>query len=740
MAKFQTYHLSGMSCTACAQSAQKVLSKTAEVQLVRVNYATQTATILFENDKTLPLEDLNKRIAKLGFQLSDLVNPWETQQQIHEAENAKIKALKNKLLYSTFLAIPLIIIGMIFHHAHWANTAMFLLATPLMIIAGKDFYISAWRQLKAKTSNMDTLVALGASVAYCYSVFNYFLPQYFQDLGLSSYVYFEAAGGLLFFILLGKFMEAKAKGKTHAALDTLLALQKDIANIFVNNTWQIVPLNMVQINDICLVAAGEYIPVDGTIVQGQGECIESMLTGEPLPIAKQIGDKVYAGTNLIQGTLQIRVETLPTETALMQIVKMVQNAQSTNILIQKTVDKVAAIFVPSIIIIALMVFMIWGIFLHNWAQAFVALMSILVVACPCALGLATPTALMVGIGAAAQKGILIKGANALEIGSQIKHLIVDKTGTLTEGKPQVINIYSMPYSLSQKNKNILYAIQAQSNHPIGKAIAQHFQNQGAEIVGVEYVNPLVGKGIMASFENENFYMGSLQWLESLNYNFSAEAKAWNLAQMQNAYSVIWAANDKDLLMGFALGDKIRTEAKEAIHTLQNEYKMQIHLCTGDQWATAQEVAKKLQINDIYAQAQPVDKLDLVIKLQAQNRGKVAMLGDGINDAAALAKSDLGIAVHSSIQVAADSADVVLLYGDLQALTALFAILKKTKNIIYQNLFWAFAYNVLMIPFAAGVFLNFGWELTPMMAGAAMAISSVTVVLNSLRLHVFAQKK
>jgi P-type Cu2+ transporter len=736
MTVFKTYHIAGLSCAACAVSSQKVLAKHEKIRFVRVNYARNVAIIEQEAGAEASITELNMRLSRLGFELSEIKDAASEQANARRERDVIISKLRARLIISVFFALPLIAIGMLFHHASWANWAMFGLCTPLLYLAGGGFFSRAWAQLRVGSSNMDTLVALGTSVAYGYSLFNLFLPQVLLSAGLQPYVYFEAAGGLLFFILIGKYLEERAKGSSNTALDSLLALQTNTVNVYFGDDLRTIPLDAVQIGDEVLVKSGEALPVDGQVVSGSGECTESMLTGEPMPILKTLGDTAYTGTQLLNGSLRLRVLALPSETMLMRIVALVQSAQASEVPIQKSVDKISAVFVPAIIIIALSSFLIWWLIFGDIAQAVVALMSVLVVACPCALGLATPTALVVGIGRAAQLGILLKSAKALDVGSQITDLIVDKTGTLTMGAPSINAIFVA--NGNTDDEAIIAAIQAQSSHPIGQAIHQklieHIQNP---LPKVENIRPAIGKGIAADYEGNTYIIGSSDWLTALNIPLLQIQQDWAKTQAEQGASVVWAVrqheNTTAILYGFALSDQIRPEAQAVVSDLQTHNNIQIHLCTGDQLSTAQLVANQLGIQHIYAHQSPEDKLKLVRQLQ-QNGAKVAMLGDGINDAAAIAGADLGIAVYSHIAVAADSADIVLLRGSIAALPDVFRILRQTNRVIWQNLFWAFGYNALMIPLAAGALAAFDYQLQPMWAGAAMAFSSVSVVANSLRLR------
>lgn len=734
MTNFKSYHIEGLSCAACAVSSQKVLSRQAGVKMARVSFVGAVATIETNTAADAPtLAELNTKLNKLGFSLSEQGDARQEQKrQAAERQQAE-KSMRQRLTVSSFLGFPLIVIGMFFHHQSWANWAMFFLCTPLLYLAGGGFYARAWQLLRQKQSNMDTLVALGVSVAYTYSLVNLFFPQISLNLGFAPYVYFEAAGGLLWFVLIGKYIEAKAKDSTYAALDSLLALQPTMVNVYFGDELRAIPFEAVQIDDIVLIKSGETVPVDAEVISGAGECVESMLTGEPLPTLKAEGALCYAGTQLLNGSLKAKVTAAPKQTMLMRIVSLVQTAQATDVPIQKTVDKISAVFVPFIIILSLLSFLTWYIVFGNLPQGIIAMISVLVVACPCALGLATPTALMVGIGRAAKLGILLKSASALEQGLGITDIIVDKTGTLTEGAPRVDSFLL----LGQREDWAAVAnIQAQSSHPIGQAIAKSYAeefNQAAPLINIENLSPIIGKGITADADGINYRIGAAAWLENDLIHLSAAAKSWADTQIADAKTVVWAIKAAAPVLAFALSDKIRPEAAQIIAQIQTQFHINVHLCTGDQQKSAQAVALALGIQQIHAAQSPEDKINLVKLLQTKG-GRVAMLGDGINDAAAIKTANLGIAVHSQISLAADCADVVLLRHGISALPDVLRIIQKTNRIIKENLFWAFAYNSLMIPLAAGAFAAFGYQLQPMWAAAAMAFSSISVVANSLRLR------
>ncbi len=728
----KSYQISGMSCAACALSAQKVLQKQKGVAWARVNYAAATAVVGCTEDETAPtLEALNERLSRVGFALSTAGD-----EKPKAAATEALAAKKIRLLLAALFALPLMVIGMGFHHADWAAWAMWALSTPILYLAGAEVFKRAYHQIWVGTSNMDTLVALGASVAYIYSLYNLFWGERME-------VYFEAAGGLLFFVYLGKYIEEKAKAGTDAALEGLQGLQAGRARIELSGgvvEW--LPLEAVQAGDICHVSAGEHFPIDGIVLSGEGEADESMLTGEPLGVEKQQNAQIYAGSLLRAGALRLRVERVGENTMLGGIINLVRESRMSEIGIQKLVDRVAAWFVPAIIGISFVAAAVWLFALGNQPAALRAFVSVLVIACPCALGLATPMALLVSIGKAAKMGILLKGARALDTGSHITDLILDKTGTLTTGEMRIVS-----HILSEKaDTNALHALhklQSNSNHPVGIALAETLRlllpADLENLVNFAQIEPLVARGIRGKLDDGCAYaMGKISWLlQTPNADIIDPAQHnWIQTQTQEGRSIVaaWrenADNSADLLALFALEDSPRAEAGESLRALA-EMGLKLHLCTGDATASAERVGRELGISSVHAEQLPQDKAELVRRLKAAG-GTVAMMGDGINDAPALALADLGISLSGGLDIALQSADLVLLRADLRLLPAAFRLLRRTQNIIRQNLIWAFGYNVLMIPVAAGLFVPFGIDINPMWAGAAMSFSSLSVVANSLRL-------
>jgi Cu2+-exporting ATPase len=725
----KSYNIEGLSCAACAVSSQKILSKVDGIESVRVNYATHTAVV--ESETELPIEKLNERLQKAGYLLLPKNNNSD---KLHrENEQKKFKSLKNELISSAVFAVPLFIIAMFLHGIiphQIANYIMLALTLPIMFWSGRRFFVIAWQQAKIGQSNMDTLVALGTGTAFLFSLFNTFFPVVLRSSGIEPHVYYETAGLLITFILLGRYFEERAKRQTSGAIEALLGLKVKTVSVIVGNIEKQVPIEAVFEGDFVIVRPGEKIPLDGEIISGKSEIDESMLSGESIPKFKSVNETVFAGTINCTGSFTIKVTKSADNTVLSQLIKLVEAAQSSQAPVQKLVDKVSSIFVPAVIAIALLSGLIWWFFgpEPQLTHAIITTVTILVIACPCALGLATPTAIMVGVGRAASKGILIKGAESLQSAKTIDAIIFDKTGTLTEGKPKVNELEWI--SESETVLNALSALEKQSEHPLSKAIFAHLNPQ-VELPEVSDFKVVSGRGLNAKVNDIQYFAGNLKWMQENNINISPNsvqtADEW---QMQGQ-TIICFSDDKNLRCIIALSDIAKASAKKAVSLLKN-LGIEVYMLTGDNNAAAAKIAVDTGIEHYKSEVLPQDKIEFVKQLQSQGK-KVAMVGDGINDAPALAQANLGIAMNSGTDIAMESADMVLLKNDpFQVLEAI-SLSRKTMRILNQNLFWAFFYNVLGIPIAAGALYPLGVVLDPMLAGAAMAFSSVSVVLNSLRL-------
>lgn len=727
----EIYDIEGLACASCASSAQNVLGRLEGVKEVRVNYATKTAAIE-TSSSAMGIELLNEKLARLGFVLHPK-NKDAYKKRQERAEKA-LTTLKKQLLVGGFFAVPLFIIAMFFPNIPYGNYIMFGLTLPILFWSGRHFFVSAAKQASILKVNMDSLVALGTGTAFLFSSFNTFFPQVLEASGMVPHVYFEAVGVLLVFVLLGKYLEAKANQQTSSAIEELLAMQATTVQLLEDGIEKQLPIEVIQVNDVLKIRPGDVIPLDGILLEGTASVDESMLTGESFFVSKKQGDAVFGGTILQQGSFTMQVSQIGKDTVLAQIIALVEEAQSTQVPIQKLVDKIASVFVPVVMAIAVITFLVWwanGL----WVEGLVNAVAVLVVACPCALGLATPTAITVGIGAAAKKGILMQNVAAIEQAGSIDTIVLDKTGTITEGKPQVT---AVAWNTALENQNqafleeILLALENESEHPIAKALVAYYQEKGKKIsVSIQKFENHSGFGLSAEVEGQLYYLGNKALLTQENIPISeALDEAANTYQAR-ANTLVFFANKETTLAVVGLSDVIKPHAAQAIKNLQNEGRM-VYMLTGDNEQTAAYVAQQVGISNYQASVLPKDKIAFVKDLQAKGK-HVMMVGDGINDAPALAQATIGVAMNNGTSVAISSADIVLRQNDLRHLETILSTSQKMLRIIRQNLFWAFIYNILLIPIAAGVLYPWGILLNPMIAGAAMALSSVFVVMNSLRL-------
>lgn len=716
------YDIDGLACAACASSAQKVLGRTQGVSEVRVNYATRTAAV----EAAVSIEALNQRLDKLGFKLypKDRNAHQARQQRVEES----LQQLRRELLIGGAFALPLFIIAMFMPTIPYANFIMFGLTLPILWTAGKRFFVSAFKQALMFKVNMDSLVALGTGAAFLLSTFNTFFPEVLEQNGMEAHVYFEAAGVLLIFVLFGKYLEQNASRQTSAAIESLLELQVDTVQLLENGEEKTLPIEVIQAGDCLKIRPGNAVPLDGVIVNGSASIDESMLTGEALPIQKEQTGQVFAGTIVQQGSFEMEVTNVGEDTVLSKIIALVEAAQNTQIPVQKLVDRIAAVFVPVVMLIALVTLLVWG--MNGWwLEGLVAAITVLVVACPCALGLATPTAITIGIGAAARQGILIRTAASIEQTATVDAIVLDKTGTITEGEP---TISTLVWNISSKEQveleSYLLSLENESEHPLAQAVVDYYENKKikASKTITDFAN-YSGLGIAGNIDGKSYFIGNEKLMQQQGLalptkllSLQEEAKTWG-----------YFANEQQVLAAIAFEDAIKTTSKAAIEELQKKGKT-IYMLTGDNSRIAALVASKVGITDFKASVMPEDKIAFVQELQEKGQ-QVMMVGDGINDAPALAQADVGVAMNSGTAVAVESADVVLRHNDLMQLKSLFNASIQMARIIRQNLFWAFIYNLLLIPVAAGLLSPWGWVLNPMLAGAAMALSSVIVVFNSLRL-------
>ena len=721
-----------MTCASCAISTESIVKFLPGIVSSQVNYATATLTVEYI-PSLVTVNQMRQAVQSIGYDLF-IEEGNENSETLEELHQKKYNLLKKKTIGAVFLTLPLVIIAMFFMDIPYANYIMWVLSTPVILGFGKDFFINAWKQTKHGSANMDTLVALSTGVAYIFSVFNTLFPDYWHSKGLHAHVYFESAAVVIAFILLGKLLEENAKGNTSSAIKKLIGLQPKTVNVIDAEQNQIaLPIEQVEVGMTIIVKPGDKVAVDGIVTQGSSFVDESMLSGEPLAVKKEVNDKVFSGTINQKGSFQFKAEKIGSDTMLAQIIKMVQEAQGSKAPVQKLVDKIAGIFVPIVIGIAILSLISWVILggENGFTQGILALVTVLVIACPCALGLATPTAIMVGVGKGAEQGILIKDAESLELAKKVDAIILDKTGTITYGKPTVTN--SKWLDENDILKQILLSIEKQSEHPLAEAVVNYLKD--INTVHIHHIESLTGKGVKANYKDINYLVGNQKLLTEnqilIDNSLKEQADKW----LHEAKTVIWFADDKKALAVLAIADEIKETSIEAIKELQ-KMGIEVHMLTGDNYNTAKAIAEKTGISSFKGEVLPKDKADFVKELQA--KGKiVAMVGDGINDSTALAQANVSIAMGKGSDIAIDVAKMTIISSDLMKISTAIKLSKSTVNTIKQNLFWAFIYNVVGIPIAAGILYPMnGFLLNPMIAGAAMALSSISVVGNSLRLKYF----
>lgn len=723
----------GMTCAACAVSVESMIGAQPGVDKAEVNYATQSVKVLYHPDKVQP-STFQKAVQSIGYDL--ILDTESGKQKQEEVQRRNYHALKKRMIAAALLTLPVVAIGMFFMGIPYANYYMLALTTPVLFVFGKNFFINAFKQARHGRANMDTLVALSTGIAYLFSVFNTFSPEFWHRRGLHPHVYFEAAAVVIVFIMLGKLLEERAKSNTSSAIKKLIGLQPKTVLVVTESVEKETPLSDVHIGDQILVRSGEKIPVDGEVYQGSSYVDESMISGEPVAVAKNTGDKVFAGTINQKGSFRFMAEKVGGETMLAQIIKMVQDAQGSKAPVQKLVDKIAGIFVPVVMGIALFTLLIWVLVggENAFTQGMLAMVTVLVIACPCALGLATPTAIMVGIGKGAESGILIKDAEALELGHKVNAVVLDKTGTLTKGKPEVTELIWQEGSAHDRKTlaKIFFALEQQSEHPLAEAVVGYLKPESTGLVQVSEFESLTGKGVQARFEGQTFWAGSHKILKDQKITVSDSLQQKVDALQQQAKTVIYFADKSRVLAIVAIADQIKEGSANAVKELINR-GIAVYMLTGDNQQTAAAVALQVGITDFRAEVLPSDKAEFVKQLQSQGK-IVAMIGDGINDSQALAQADVSIAMGKGSDIAIDVAKITLVSSDLMQVPKALRLSKLTVRTIRQNLFWAFIYNLIGIPIAAGILYPVnGFLLNPMIAGAAMALSSVSVVSNSLRL-------
>ena len=728
------FPISGMHCASCAANIQRKLNKVNGVKEAQVNYGSEMATLKIETNSHLQ-DEIESAISSLGYtaHLKDF-----NQDDLDKEKQAELDHLKKTLIWSGTITL-ILMLGMFPGAPKFLHNPLFLLllATPVQFVAGRRFYSGAWSALKNKTTSMDTLIALGTSVAYLYSVFALIFNQFLTSQGIDVHYYFEASASIITLVLLGKYIELTAKNQTSAAIKELMSLQATTARIWQDHDWQTIPIDKVQKSDRLLVKPGEKVPLDGEIVKGDSSIDESMLTGESFPVLKQTGDKIFGATINTSSAIEIKVTRVGADTMLSQIINMVRQAQGSKAPIQTQVDKVAAVFVPTVIILSLITFIIWMAFGPDpkFTHALVSMIAVLIIACPCALGLATPTSIMVAIGKGAKLGMLIKDASVLESAHQVKAVLFDKTGTITQGKPKVIKlVFDQQLNHNQKSQlaSQILSIETLSHHPLAGAIVEHLKDYSLQ--SVEKFSDHPGKGVSGTIDQRNLIIGTKSFLKSNHVGLGSQIDS-AFSPDKSSATVVYVAVDGKHLASLEIADEIRETSRNVVTKLK-QMGISSLMVTGDNSTTAQTIAKTAGIlpEHVYAKVLPDDKQATVIKSK-QKYGLVAMVGDGINDAPALAQADVSIAMGSGTDVAMASAGITLLRSDLQLVPKAIFLSKATIKNINQNLIWAFGYNIILIPVAMGILYPiWGIQLRPAFAAAAMALSSVSVVLNALRLR------
>ena len=719
-----------MSCAVCAGNVESTVQALSGVEKASVNFAAGTLTVTY-NPSVITLEVMQAAVQAAGYDL--IVEAEDPVAMQEEKARMHYKILRRNTIGAWTLSIPLALLGMVFMHVPFGNWIMMVLALAIMIFFGRSFYVNGVRHALKGKANMDTLVALSTSIAFLFSLFNTLCPGFWLGKGLEPHVYYEASGVIIACVLLGKLMEERAKNSTSSAIKGLMGLQPKTARLVTDGREEEVPISNLQVGNVVSVRPGEKIPVDGTLLQGSSSVDESMLSGEPIPVEKNAGDRVLAGTINQKGAFTMEATSVGGTTVLAQIVQMVQSAQGSKAPVQRIVDKISGIFVPVVVLLSFLTFVCWLVIGGEsyFSYALLSAVSVLVIACPCALGLATPTALMVGMGKGAEQHILIKDAFALENLCKVDTVVLDKTGTLTEGVPVVTD----SYWISDDNiryLDVLYTAEQKSEHPLASAILCWLEESGAKVCEAENFESLTGRGVRIQVEGVTYWVGSQGLLDIFQAGIPEKVRKQIGQWQEDGQSVVFYGQETRLLAVLAISDRIKPTSAEAVKELKKQ-GIEVHLLTGDGVRTAERVAATLDIGYYKAEVMPNDKEEYIISLQQQGK-KVAMVGDGINDSQALARADVSIAMGKGTDIAMDVAMVTLITSDLLLLPGAIRLSKQTVRLIYQNLFWAFIYNVIGIPLAAGVLFPInGLLLNPMLASAAMAFSSVSVVLNSLRL-------
>ncbi|MBE9141486.1 copper-translocating P-type ATPase [Nodosilinea sp. LEGE 07088] len=743
----QLFKLRGMSCAACASNIESAIQSVPGVAACTVNFGAEQAAVTYDPHRT-NLTKIQAAVDEAGYgaqPMNDdpLAAEDDAERREREAEN---RQLTRKAVFSLVIGgilmvgslpmmtgLPIPFIPPWLHHP-WLQL---VLTTPVVAWAGSGFYINAWKALKRHSASMDTLVAVGTGTAFLYSLFPTVYPQWFIDQGLTPDVYFEAAAVIIALILLGRLLENRAKGQTSAAIRQLMGLQAKTARVIRQGREFDIPIAEVALGDVILVRPGEKVPVDGTIIDGRSTLDEAMVTGESVPVQKAAGDEVIGATLNKTGSFKFRATRVGKDTFLAQIVKLVQQAQGSKAPIQKLADQVTAWFVPGVIAIAVLTFILWYNVMGNVTMALITTVGVLIIACPCALGLATPTSIMVGTGKGAENGILIKGADSLELAHKIQTIVLDKTGTITQGKPTVTDYLTVKGTANDNEQHLLKlagTLERNSEHPLAEAVVQYAQSQQVSLTEAQDFEAVAGSGVQGVVWGQQVQIGTHRWMQELGTATDGLQSQWERLEALGR-TVVWLAVDGRVEALFAIADAVKPSSAQAIATLQR-MGLEVVMLTGDNRRTAEAIAQEVGISRVFAEVRPDQKSAQIAALQGEGK-LVAMVGDGINDAPALAQADVGLAIGTGTDVAISASDITLISGDLHGIVTAIQLSRATMQNIRQNLFFAFVYNTAGIPIAAGLLYPiFGWLLSPIIAGAAMAFSSVSVVTNALRLRNF----
>ncbi|MUL37150.1 heavy metal translocating P-type ATPase [Gloeocapsopsis dulcis] len=746
-----TLKLRGMSCASCANNIEEAIRSVPGVEACSVNFGAEQATVQY-NPRQTNLEGIQQAIEEAGYSAYSLqeqemiTGETDAEQAARQAESRK---LKRRLIFGGVITTILVIGGlpmMTGVHMPWIpawlhNPVLQLVLTaPIQFWSGESFYEGAWKAFKRHTATMDTLVALGTSAAFFYSLFPTFFPEFFLNQGLSPDVYYEISAVVITLILLGRLLENRAKGQTSEAIRKLMGLQAKTARVIRNGQEIDIPIAEVELGDVILVRPGEKIPVDGEIVDGLSTIDEAMVTGESVPVQKQPGDEVIGATINKTGSFKFRATRIGKDTFLAQIVKLVQQAQGSKAPIQKLADQVTGWFVPVVIAFAIATFIFWYNIMGNVTMALITTVGVLIIACPCALGLATPTSIMVGTGKGAENGILIKGAESLEQAHKLQTIVLDKTGTITQGKPTVTDFVTVNGTADSNEFKLLRlaaSVERNSEHPLAEAVVQYAQSQNVELTDAQEFEAIAGSGVKGFVSEQLVQIGTHRWMNELGIDTSSLQQQWDRLEYIGK-TAIWIAVDGKVEGIMGIADAVKPSSVNAIRAMQ-KLGLEVVMLTGDNRRTAEVIAQEVGIKRVLAEVRPDQKAATVEKIQSEGK-IVAMVGDGINDAPALAQADVGMAIGTGTDVAIAASDITLISGDLQGIVTAIQLSRATIRNIRQNLFFAFIYNVAGIPIAAGILYPiFGWLLSPIIAGAAMAFSSVSVVTNALRLRNFKPK-